>query len=101
MRGFIRSAYILSAFFLLCRPAVADDLAALRREAEAGDVQAEFMLGQRLLDGKGVPANPAQGAQWIGKAAAQGDGLSQFELATMYEFGRGLPRDHQKALVWY
>jgi Sel1 repeat len=73
MRGFIRWTYILSVFFLLCRAAVAEDLAALRRQAEAGDVQSQFALGQALLEGKGVPADPAQAAKWIGKAAAQAE----------------------------
>ena len=34
-------------------------------------------------------------------AAAEGDVRAQFNIGSMYENGRGVPRDYTEALKWY
>ena len=51
-------------------PAPADTpLSELRDLAEKGDAAAQFALGQRIHDGKGVEKGPAEALQWFRKAA--------------------------------
>jgi len=38
---------------------------------------------------------------WFEKAAALGDALGQCRLGILYETGRGVPRNHEKAAHWY
>jgi uncharacterized protein len=37
----------------------------------------------------------------IHKKAEQGDEFAQFQLAGMYLYGNGVPKDHQQAINWY
>jgi TPR repeat protein len=39
--------------------------------------------------------------KWYSKAAAQGDADAQNNLASMYEEGRGVPKDLVRAHMWY
>jgi TPR repeat protein len=43
-----------------------------RRSAEAGFAPAQFNLGRMYAEGKGVAADTAKAATWMGKAADQG-----------------------------
>ena len=62
------------------RPA-AQALADLRASAEAGDPEAQFILGGLYLTGGGVPPD----------AAEQGHARAQYNLGAMYAEGRGVP----------
>jgi localization factor PodJL len=42
-----------------------------------------------------------QAAHWYQKAALAGSAPAQYRLATLFERGRGVPRDPATALVWY
>ena len=47
-------------------------------------------------------AGPLTGrAHWLEVAANQGNRRAQYDLARLYESGRGAPRDMAKALAWY
>jgi TPR repeat protein len=39
--------------------------------------------------------------RWYRKAADQGFDAGQYNLANMYGFGRGVPRDDAEAVKWY
>lgn len=43
-----------------------------RQAAELGDPEAQLLLGEAYLAGRGVPRDPAEGARWLGKAADRG-----------------------------
>ncbi|MDR4306763.1 SEL1-like repeat protein [Chelatococcus sambhunathii] len=73
----------------------------LRSRAKAGDAAAELEIGDRLLDGRNVPADPAAAARWFEKAAAQGSAPAQHRLGSLYEKGRGVARDVAAARRWY
>src|SRR5712691_8471260 len=53
----------------------------LRQEAEQGHAEAQFNLGLMYIDGQGVPQDYTQAAQWLRKAAEQGDATAQGILA--------------------
>ena len=54
---------------------------------------------------KGVDAYDAgnfeEAVKWYRKAAEQGDADAQFNLALMYDYGRGVTEDDAEAVRWY
>jgi localization factor PodJL len=69
--------------------------------ANTGDSKGELLLGLKYLDGSGVPANEAEAARWLSRAAQQGEPVAQYRLGTLYERGRGVPADPKQAVHWY
>ena len=78
----------------------ARDLPSLRQAAERGDPNAQFELGVRYAEGKGVAPDDKEAARWILKAAEQGHLEAQFNLGLMYADGNGVPLDESKAVEW-
>ncbi len=73
----------------------------LRQAALRGDANAQFVVASRYLEGKVVPRDEEQAAQWYRRAAIQGLASAQYRLGSMYEHGRGTPLDREAAQVWY
>ena len=82
------------------RPA-AQALADLRASAEAGDPEAQFILGGIYFTGVGVPPDAAKAVAWYRRAAEQGHARAQYNLGAMYAEGRGVPPDAVEAVAWY
>ncbi len=78
-----------------------EKLAALRRRAEGGDVDAQLDLGNRYTHGIGVERDLVEARLWLTAAAEQGSPLAAYELGLMYEFGRGVEPDPAAARRWY
>jgi TPR repeat protein len=51
-------------------------------------------------DGNCVPKDAAEAANWLRKAAQQGDPKGQLELGNIYHEGTGVPKDAQEAAKW-
>ena len=77
---------------------VTDRLDAL---AEAGNLQAQLILGLNLLNGTGVPMNIEKGANWIERAAIGGQGVAQNCLGVLYQTGTGVAASMIHAVHWY
>ena len=45
--------------------------------------------------------NYSKSLEWHRRQAEKGDPVAQFDLALMYDLGRGVPRDHAQAMQWY
>ncbi len=73
----------------------------LRDLAAAGDAGAQYEVGLRYADGRGVTRDPRQAVAWYGKAAAQGSAPAQYRLGSAYEKGVGADRDPALAMSWY
>jgi TPR repeat protein len=67
--------------------------------AEAGDANAQWMLGQGYLSPP--DADPAAALKWFLRAADQGHGLAQRDLGLLYEAGWGVEQSLQEAYFWY
>ena len=65
-------------------------------EAAAGNAAAQEQLG--LIAQRGQKYGDA--AYWFEKAARQGERNSQNNLGLLYYQGRGVPKDHRKAVIW-
>ena len=70
----------------------AADIASMRRDAEAGNIRAQVVLGNCLLSGKGVNANHAEAVKWFARAAESGDIEALFNLAFCHENGYGVEK---------
>jgi TPR repeat protein len=53
------------------------------------------------MRGKGVPKNPARGAEWVRRAAEQGYPPAQFNLGFMHQQGFGVGKHAVAAANWY
>ncbi|PPD43372.1 MAG: peptidoglycan-binding protein [Methylocystis sp.] len=69
--------------------------------AERGEPSAQFELGVRYADGRGVVRDAKTAAQWFEKAAAKGLAPAQYRLGSLYEKGIGVERDYARARKWY
>ncbi|MHB2166848.1 SEL1-like repeat protein [Alsobacter sp. R-9] len=73
----------------------------LQKAASAGNPAAAYEVGMRMIDGRGLPKDPAQGARWLEKAASAGLAPAEYRLGSLYEKGTGVPVDLAKAREWY
>ena len=76
-------------------------LKTLMTEAQQGNPYAQLSLGVSYVQGRGVPQDYRQAAQWYRKAAQQGNAAAQNNLASLYIEGRGVPQDYGQAAQWY
>jgi localization factor PodJL len=74
---------------------------ALRAAAIAGDAAAQFEIGIRFAEGRGVPPNERQAVQWLELAAKQGLAPAQFRLGSYYEKGIAVKKDLAAARELY
>lgn len=80
----------------------------LQPAAEAGNADAQYLLGWCYKDGNGVASDDSNAAQWWNKAYSQfnllaegGDAHVQYRLGLCYHFGCGTLMDAHKAADWY
>ena len=75
--------------------------ASLRTAAANGDPSAEFEVGARFAEGRGVLQDFKQASSWYTRAAQRGFALAQYRLATLQERGLGVSVDKRLAKHWY
>ena len=73
----------------------------LKTAALANDPAAEYELGARYAEGRGVPQSTPDAVRWLGRAADAGFAPAQFRLASLHEKGDGLKKDVQAARRLY
>ena len=76
-------------------------IAGLEAGAVRGDVNAQFLLGLRYAEGRGVTKDDAKAASLVTKAAQQGLVVAEYRLGAIYERGVGVPKDLAQAKTWY
>ncbi len=72
----------------------------LRKAADQGLAEAQYVLASCYEEGYGVPRDDRMACEWYGRAAAQGHPKAQFELGARCFVGRGLPRDCSAGAAW-
>lgn len=71
----------------------AEAVARLKEAANAGHAGAAYELGMLYTQGRMVPKNLEQGAQWINRAADLGDARAQYLVGANLMSGNGVARD--------
>ena len=74
---------------------------ALRTAALANDPAAEYELGARYAEGRGMPQSLPDAVRWFERAADAGFAPAQFRLASLNEKGEGMKKDVQAARRLY
>ena len=74
---------------------------ALRAAAAAGNPAAEYEIGVRFTEGRGVAANLELAVQWFERAAKQGLAPALYRLGSLHEKGLGVKKDLDKARQLY
>jgi hypothetical protein len=69
--------------------------------AEAGNAQAQAILGEMHLGGKGVPKDYSSALRWFRASAEQGDAEALRKMGFMYESGLGVEKNPALAAKWY
>src|SRR5258705_207129 len=82
-------------------PPQANDFYSLQKQADAGDAQAQFALGNLYFRGLGVAQDYTQALIWYRRPAAHGNSNAENQLGYMAEEGWGQPQDYVAALSWY
>ena len=71
------------------------------KNAEQGDVIAQYNLGSMYDNGKGTTQNYKQAFYWYKKSAEQGNAYAQYNIADMYKNGEGTTQNYKQAFYWY
>jgi localization factor PodJL len=74
---------------------------ALRAAIAASDPGAQYELGARYAEGRGVAQSMTEAASWLQRAADAGFAPAQFRLASLNEKGEGVRKDVQAARRLY
>ncbi len=69
--------------------------------ATDGDADAQYRVGERYYDGKGVSMNYSEAMKWYQKAADMGHAKAQYSIGWMYLFGYGVTKDYTLAMKWF
>lgn len=69
--------------------------------AEAGEAEAQAVLGQMLIDGTGVAKDPPAGLRWFVRAAAQHHLMAINMVGRCYDLGWGTAPDKARAAECY
>lgn len=72
----------------------------LLAQAEKGNAQAQYLLGQRYNFGDGVTQDRKKAVAWQTRAATQGHATAQYVLGLMYSAGEGVQQDTKQAVAW-
>ena len=76
------------------------DIEKLKRDAEAGDAEAQADLGVCYALGRGVKRDDREAVKWFRKAAEQGYAYAQSMLGRCYADGQGVKQDYREAVKW-
>src|SRR6185312_11962631 len=74
---------------------------ALRVAVAAVNPPAEYEIGMRYSQGRGVPVDLEVATQWFERAATHGLAPAQYRLGSLYEKGQGVKKDLNKARTLY
>ena len=73
----------------------------LSEAAASGQANAQYEMGVRLAEGRGMTQDNQAAQQWLEKAARQNLAPAQYRLAAMLERGVGGPKDIKRAVDLY
>ena len=73
----------------------------LRQQAEKGDADAQFQIGDCYFFGLGIPQDQVQGVIWYRRAAQAGQMNAQFNLGGCLHEGLGTEANLGEAILWW
>lgn len=73
----------------------------LKKKAEKGDAESQYLLGACYLFGDGVKENVPEGLKWVTKAAEQKHLTAMGSLGEMYQTGQFVEKNLKEGVNWY
>jgi len=92
------TAFLICVLFSCCTPSSVEEW---RKGAEAGDANAQLMVGKAYANGNGVAKDAAEALKWFRMAAEKGGAEAQFEVGCAYANGQGTAKNPGVAAQWY
>ena len=92
--------FLSSCFVMTYYSTTQKVVAELQKNAERGNAQAQFNLGDCYSKGIGVPLDFEKAVYWFTKSAEQGCASAQHRLGLCYYNGEGVPKNLEKAGYW-
>lgn len=71
------------------------------RAAEAGNIEAQFLLGVIYYEGENTARDFKEAIRWYQAAAEQGHAEAQYNLGYCYADGQGVGQDMKEAFRWF
>lgn len=72
----------------------------MQSAALQGDYEAQYLLADMYLQGKGVEKSEMEAINWYGKAAEQNSAYAQYSLGVMFYNGQGTEQNLLEAKKW-
>jgi len=69
-------------------------------KAEAGDLKAQYDIGNMYLKGQGTARDEKEAFKWFNAAAGKGYARAQYKLGYLYHRGEGVKKNNSKAFKW-
>ncbi|WP_432379386.1 tetratricopeptide repeat protein [Duganella sp. P38] len=73
----------------------------IRPLAQAGNADAQHLLGLMYYMGRGVSQDYKAALEWHRKAALKGKADAQYVVGAMYYTGNAVIQDHKQAVAWF
>ena len=83
------------------KPAESELMAELQKDAEQGNVRAQYVLGCCYNGDRGFPRDSVRATKWWGMAAASGFADAEFCLGLSCFMGEGIAKDAAVAVKWW
>ena len=88
------AVFLLSTLFSFECYAQIENINAVRKKAEAGNAQSQYLLGWAYGNGRnGVEQDYEEAFVWLSKSAEQGYEPAQYYLGWCYFYGNGVEKD--------
>ncbi|MBI3775914.1 MAG: sel1 repeat family protein [Gammaproteobacteria bacterium] len=75
-------------------------LVELQHNAQQGNLDAQYQLAMKYLNGDGVPSDLPMALKWLRKSVDGGHLRAEYQLGIMYRDGVGVPKDLELAMRW-
>lgn len=75
-------------------------LAELQHSAQQGNLDAQYQLAMKYLNGDGLPSDLPTALKWLRKSVDGGHLRAEYQLGIMYRDGVGVTKDLELAMRW-
>lgn len=82
-------------------PEIPAELKEVYEKAKAGDMNAQYELGNCYMTGKIVYQDFEQALIWLNKAAEQGEPFAMYNIGILYSCGHGVKQNCSIAQQWF
>ena len=82
-------------------PEIPEELRGTYEKAKAGDMDAQYEIGNCFMTGKIVHQDFAQAMKWLTVAADQGEPFAMYNIGILYSCGHGVKQNCSMAQLWF